>query len=123
MSLFRTGARLGALPATAGLLILAAAPASAHVSIFPGQAEAGAHAVLTASVPHGCEGSPTTKVAIQMPEDILSVTPTRNPLWEVEKVMDRLDAPVADAHGNEVTERVGTGRLHRPDTTAGGVPR
>jgi hypothetical protein len=42
-----------------------------------------------------------------MPEQILSVTPTRNPLWEVEKVMEKLDQPVTDAHGNELTERVG----------------
>jgi uncharacterized protein YcnI len=81
--------------------------ASAHVSISPSEGAAGSYAVLTASVPHGCDGSPTTKVAIQMPEQILSVTPTRNPLWEVEKVMEKLDEPVTDAHGNEITERVG----------------
>jgi uncharacterized protein YcnI len=86
---------------------MTAGVASAHVSISPSEGAAGSYTVLTASVPHGCDGSPTTKVAIQMPEQILSVTPTRNPLWEVEKVMETLDEPVTDAHGNEVTERVG----------------
>jgi uncharacterized protein YcnI len=76
------------------------------VTISPEDGEAGSYTVLTASVPHGCDGSPTTKVAIQMPEQILAVTPTRNPLWEVRKVMQQLDEPVADAHGNEITERV-----------------
>jgi uncharacterized protein YcnI len=95
-----------ALPAAAGIVVLTAGTASAHVTISPSEEAAGAFTVLTASVPHGCEGSPTTKVAIQMPEQILAVTPTRNPLWTVEKVMETLDEPVTDAHGNEITERV-----------------
>ena len=58
------------------------------------------------SVPHGCDGSATTKVAIQIPEDILAVTPTRNPYYDVAKKIEKLAEPVTDAHGNEVTERV-----------------
>ena len=99
--------RACALPLTAGVVVLAAGPAAAHVTISPGEGTAGSYTVLTASVPHGCDGSPTTEVAIQMPEEILSVTPTRNPLWDVRTVMQQLDEPVADPHGNEVTERVG----------------
>jgi uncharacterized protein YcnI len=96
-----------ALPAAVGVVVLTAGAATAHVTISPAEGHAGSYTVLTAGVPHGCDGSPTTKVAIQMPEQILSVTPTRNPLWDVEKVMEKLDEPVTDAHGNEVTERVG----------------
>lgn len=107
MSRRRLAARLCALPTAAALVFLAAAPASAHVTISPEQGTAGSFTVLTVSVPHGCEGSPTTEVAVQIPEEILSVTPTRNPFWEVEKVMTDLDQPVTDADGNEVTERVG----------------
>jgi periplasmic copper chaperone A len=106
MSRNRTFARACALPAVAALVVLSAVPAAAHVSISPEGAAAGSYAVLTAGVPHGCDGSPTTEVAIQMPEQILAVTPTRNPLWDVEKVMEELDEPVTDAHGNEITERV-----------------
>jgi uncharacterized protein YcnI len=95
-----------ALPVAGAAVVLAAGPAAAHVTISPAEGAAGSFTVLAASVPHGCDGSPTTKVAIRMPEQILSVTPTRNPLWDVRKVMKTLDAPVADAHGNEVTERV-----------------
>lgn len=107
MSLPTVLARLGALPAAAGMLVLSASPAIGHATISPSEAAAGSFTVLTVSVGHGCEGSPTTKLAIQMPEQILSVTPTRNALWEVDKVMQQLDEPVTDAHGNEVTERVG----------------
>ncbi|MDZ5622904.1 YcnI family protein [Nocardioides sp. HM23] len=97
-----------ALPAAgaAGALALAVAPASAHVTITPDTTAAGAHAVLTFSAGHGCDGSPTTTVAIDMPDQVYAVTPTRNPYWTVEKVMADLDEPITDAHGNEITERV-----------------
>ena len=82
----RITARLLAVPAAAALVTLGlAAPASAHVTITPEATAAGSFTVVTVSVPHGCEGSPTTKVAIQIPEDILAVTPTRNPYYDVAK--------------------------------------
>ena len=103
----RTAARLLAAPAAAGLITLGlAGPASAHVTVTPEGTAAGSFTVVTVSVPHGCEGSPTTKVAIQIPEDILAVTPTRNTYYDVAKKIEKLPEPVADAHGNEVTERV-----------------
>ncbi|SJM50462.1 Conserved membrane protein in copper uptake, YcnI [Agrococcus casei LMG 22410] len=68
--------------------------------------EAGSYSILTFSVPHGCDGAATTEVAIQIPEGINAVTPTRNSLYTVEKVMEDLDTPITDSHGNEVTERV-----------------
>ncbi|MCD4535888.1 YcnI family protein [Nocardioides sp. cx-169] len=105
----RTAARLGAPLGAAALLTLGlAAPASAHVTITPSETEAGASTVLTVSNGHGCEGSPTTGVTIQMPEQINAVTPTRNPLYDVTKTMEKLPEPVTDAHGNEITERVAT---------------
>jgi len=84
-----------------------AVPASAHVTVTPSDTAAGAYVVLTFSVPHGCEGSPTTGITIQVPEEILAVTPTRNPYYDVTKNMVKLDEPVEDAHGNKLTERVG----------------
>lgn len=96
-----TGA--AALAALLGL----GAPAAAHVTVSASETAAGSYTVLTVSVPHGCNGQPTTEVAVQIPEPILSVTPTINPNWEVEKVVIELDEPIADSHGNETTERVG----------------
>ena len=106
MSVRRTLTRLGALTATAALVGLAAAPAGAHVSGTPSVANAGSFTILTMSVPHGCDGSPTTKVEFQIPEPILSVTPTRNPLYDLDVNIQQLDEPLTDAHGNEITERV-----------------
>jgi uncharacterized protein YcnI len=92
-----------------GVLVLGvAAPASAHVTISASTTAAGAFTVLTLSVPHGCDGSATTKIAIHIPEEVNAVTPTRNALWQVEKKLQLLDPPVTDAHGTEITERVAT---------------
>ena len=99
-------ARAGVLPIAAATVALTAGPAAAHVTISPEEGAAGSYTVLTASLSHGCDGSPTTRITIRMPEQILSVAPTQNPSWTVRKVMQQLDEPVADAHGNEITERV-----------------
>lgn len=95
------GAVLGAL-----IALSASGSASAHVSIAEDEVEAGSSAVLTFSLGHGCEGSPTTAVRIQLPESIPTVTPTRNAFWDVEKVMTALDTPIEGSHGEQITERV-----------------
>jgi uncharacterized protein YcnI len=116
----RTWARLGAVPLALGVAVLGiAAPASAHVTIEASTTAAGAFAVLTVSVPHGCDGSATTKVEIQIPAGIDEVTPTRNPFWTDAKNTEQLDPPVTDEDGNEITERVAsvayTARTPLPD--------
>ena len=105
----RTLARLTVLPATTAAIALSlVAPASAHVTATPSSAAAGSSTVVTFSVGHGCEGSPTTKIEIQVPESVLSVTATRNPYYDVESTIEELAEPVTDSHGNEVTERTST---------------
>lgn len=104
-TLGRRVVRGGAAAAVLGLVGLAA-PASGHVTVTPSTTAAGAFAVLEFSVGHGCEDSPTTRISIQLPPEINTVSPTRNGLWQVEKDVERLDPPVTDAHGNEITERV-----------------
>lgn len=69
----------------AGAIALGAVPASAHVEVTPSTTVAGEYALLTFSVPHGCDGSATTKVAIDIPEGIDVVTPTVNDGWTIEK--------------------------------------
>ena len=85
-----------ALPAAgaAGALALAVAPASAHVTLSADTTAAGSYAVLTVSVPHGCDGAATTKIAISMPEAIPQVTATRNPYWDLEVQSERLAEPI-----------------------------
>lgn len=109
MNTRRNVARFSALSVASVATALAlASPASAHVTVDPSTTAAGSYTVLTLAVPHGCEESSTTKVAIKIPEPILSVTPSRNPFWDVEATIEKLDKPTKDAHGNAVTERVAT---------------
>jgi len=80
--------------------------ASAHVGLSGSSNEAGATSLLTFAFSHGCDGSPTNKVAIQIPEGINNVTPTVNAGWDVEKKLEELATPITDGHGNQVTKRV-----------------
>lgn len=84
-------ARLSAAGLAGGaILALAAVPlaASAHVTVTPSSTAAGSYTVLTFSLSHGCEGSPTTSLTFDIPESIASVAPTLNPNWTIEKVAD-----------------------------------
>jgi len=108
-----------ALAAGTALALAAAIPASAHVSVSASSTAAGSSAILSFNLPHGCDGSPTTSVDIALPEEIVGATPTVLPGWEVEKVMEPLAAGTTDAHGNEVSERVGRVVY---TSTAGGLP-
>ena len=109
MSIRRTLTRLGApLGAAAVITVMAVGPASAHVTVSPSTATAGDFTVMTVSVPHGCDGSATTKIEVEIPEPILSVTPTRNPFWTQKSSIVKLDSPITDDEGNKVTERTGT---------------
>ena len=76
------------------------------MSIVEDEVTAGSSAIVTFSFSHGCEGSPTTQVRIQMPESIPTVAPTINANWDAEKVMETLDAPIEGSHGEQITERV-----------------
>jgi uncharacterized protein YcnI len=103
-----TASLVAALGAGAVLALAPALAASAHVSASASSTAAGSYTVVTFSVPHGCEGSPTIAVEIEIPETILSVTPTVNPGWTIAKNMVPLDEAQQDAHGENITERVGS---------------
>jgi uncharacterized protein YcnI len=95
---------------TAGVALALGAPlaASAHVSVTPSDTAAGSYTVLSFAVGHGCDGSPTTKLSFDIPEEIVAVTPTVSPNWDIEKQMTDLKDPITDSHGKSLAERVGT---------------
>lgn len=98
---------LTAAAATTGLMGLGLAGAAAHVTIKPDTTAAGAHALLTVSFSHGCDGSPTNKLTISLPEPLVDAKPEIVPGWTVEKVTETLDEPLTLDNGSSVTERVG----------------
>ena len=55
--------------------------------------------------PTAARDRPPPEIEIQVPESVLSVTPTRNPSTTCGRPSTQLDEPVTDGHGNEVTER------------------
>lgn len=100
--------RLAVAGAAAAVLVGVAGPAAAHVLISPSTTAAGAEAVVVLTVEHGCEGSPTTAVAIRIPDEILSATPVAGTQWDVDAETEPLAEPVLGADGTQVGERVTT---------------
>lgn len=86
-------------------LLLIAAPAFAHITANPGQATAGERAEIDLRVSHGCDGSPTTTLSVQIPETVAAVTPEFVPGWTVDTTMGPLAEPV-EVHGETVSEGI-----------------
>jgi hypothetical protein len=63
---------LAAFLAGASLLVLSA-PAAAHISVVSGPAYADKNQVVTFGIGHGCEGSDTRSVRIEIPSEVVSV--------------------------------------------------
>lgn len=85
----RAERRIRPLPTLTGTAIAAAlvlaAPiaASAHVHAEPTSTEPGARADIAFAIGHGCDGSPTTAVEIEVPAEIAAVGLIANPGWDV----------------------------------------
>ena len=104
-ALRRTLQTAAAAGGAAALLLTAAGGASAHVGVTPDKTAAGSYALLTFGVPHGCDTSGTTKVAITLPQELNDAQPTVNPNWTVEKVTEQLADPKKLADGTAITKR------------------
>ena len=104
-TLRRTLTTAGAAAGAAALLLSAATGASAHVGVTPDKTAANSYALLTFGIPHGCEESGTTKVAITLPAELNDAQPTVNPNWTVEKVTEQLAEPKKLADGTSITKR------------------
>jgi uncharacterized protein YcnI len=75
-----TGAITGAT-----LMLAVALPASAHTTILEGEVQGGGFGTeITFRVPHGCEGSPTDTLEVQIPEGVTSVKPKWTAGWTIE---------------------------------------
>jgi periplasmic copper chaperone A len=82
------------------LLVFAAAPgvfaalteeASAHIALENGQAPVSAGYKAVLGVPHGCRGSATIKVRVQIPDGVTAVKPQPKPAWQMETVRGKDD--------------------------------
>ena len=77
--------RRAVIGVTAGLALAIGAPlaASAHVHVTPDAASAGGAQTLTFSFSHGCDGSPTTSLAVDIPEGVGNATPVVQGGWTI----------------------------------------
>jgi uncharacterized protein YcnI len=94
--------RLSVLAAAA----LAAAPATAHVLLDQGKpATIGTDYKAVFIVPHGCAGSATIRLRVQIPDGVVVTQTEPKAGWSVDEVKGKLAAEY-DVHGAKVSEGV-----------------
>lgn len=65
-------------------LLSAAAPAAAHVTLTEPNAKPGAAYIAQFRVGHGCSGSPTVALRVEIPEGVSNVRPQPAPGWTMQ---------------------------------------
>jgi periplasmic copper chaperone A len=96
--------RLTVSAATAALLVTTSA-AFAHVELEADKAPAASHYKAVLMVPHGCAGSPTVGLRVQIPEGVIKAKPMPKAGWKLTTLVKKLDEPV-DYYGTKLTEDV-----------------
>jgi uncharacterized protein YcnI len=89
----------------AAAVVLVTSPALAHVSLETKQATVGSNYKAVFTVPHGCAGSATIKVRVQIPEGVVGVKPMPKAGWNLETVKGKYAAEY-DYHGSKLSEGV-----------------
>ena len=99
----------------ATLAVLSAGAACAHPSLERQEATVGAPYKAVVRVPHGCDGSPTVRVRVQIPEGVIGVKPMPKPGWTIETTRGAYAEAHPYYHGavlkEGVREIVWSGRL------------
>jgi uncharacterized protein YcnI len=77
----------------------------AHATLEQQQAVVGSFYKAVIRMPHGCEGQPTLRVRVQVPEGVLSVKPMQKLGWQLETFKKPFPHPY-QYHGATLTEGV-----------------
>ena len=93
------------LLAAAAALALPAA-ASAHVVFANAEAPAGSTFVAALRIGHGCGGSATVSLRVEMPDGVTSARPEAKPGWTITIERTPLKTPVPGEGGKMQTDRV-----------------
>jgi periplasmic copper chaperone A len=91
--------------AAAALVVFSVSSASAHVTLERRQAPVGSYYKAVFAVPHGCAGSPTVKVRVQVPEGVIGIKPMPKAGWTVETVKGKY-ATEYEFHGAKISEGI-----------------
>jgi uncharacterized protein YcnI len=104
---FTHARRLRGLAAVAlSSLALVPLAAIAHPSLHTREAKVGASYRAVFSIPHGCDGSPTVRVRVVIPEGVIGVKPMLKPGWTVTTVRGPYARGYPYYHGQTLTEGV-----------------
>lgn len=98
--------RLSLSMAAMALAMAMPVAASAHVSLEKKEAAVGASYKAVFKVPHGCNGSPTNKVSIEIPEGVIGVKPMPKPGWTIAIERGAYKQAYAYYHGSKLSEGV-----------------
>jgi uncharacterized protein YcnI len=91
--------------AVAAIATSAASSASAHITLENREATIGSSYKAVFEVPHGCAGSATVKIRVQIPEGVIAAKPMPKPGWSVEAIKGKYSADY-DFHGSKLSEGV-----------------
>lgn len=86
----------------AAAAVLLSTSAFAHASITPNTAANGATAKVAIAVPHGCDGVPTDKLTVTIPDGFVSARPQVKAGWQIEVTQGDYAKPY-ELHGKPVT--------------------
>lgn len=94
--------------AAAGVLLVGATPAAAHVTVNPSDATQGERARVDFRVPNESDSATTVALEVAFPEDppLASASVGKVPGWSVEITYRELAEPITGSHGEEITEVV-----------------
>jgi uncharacterized protein YcnI len=104
------------ITALAGGVLALPLAASAHITLEKQEAKLGGGYKAVFRVPHGCSGSPTVAIHIQIPEGVINVKPQPKAGWQLATVKGKYDKPYP-LYGNTLTEGV-----KQVDFTGGNLP-
>jgi uncharacterized protein YcnI len=85
--------------------VLAVSPASAHVTLESRQAAIGTAYKAVFVVPHGCSGSATVKLRVQIPDGVIATAARPVTGWSVETIKGKF-AEAYDYQGTKLSEGI-----------------
>jgi len=99
-------AAIAALGAIIPAGIVGIPAAQAHVTLENAEAPADSFYKAAFKVPHGCEGTPTVTVRIQIPDGVTNVKPQQKAGWQLAIVKAPVNPPIEGPHGSKITETI-----------------
>jgi periplasmic copper chaperone A len=86
-------------------ILIGASMAHAHVVLDKKTAPAGSYFVGAFRIGHGCDGSATVAITVNLPDGMRGAKPMPKAGWTIERKLEKLAKPY-DSHGKTVTEDV-----------------